>query len=175
MSSEALRTCLAGALAAAAPIAAAEVVAVSASGFQLAQRVDVSLPPAQAFDRFAAVGDWWSDDHTYSGQAHRMRIDLRPGGCWCETLPDRRGGVQHMQVVYVDRPRAMRFEGGLGPLQELGAHGAMTLSFAASGTGTKLTLAYRVAGFRAEGFANLAADVDRVRAEQLRRYADVDR
>jgi hypothetical protein len=41
MSIQTLRACLAGALLAAAPVATSEVVAVSAGGFQLAQRVDV--------------------------------------------------------------------------------------------------------------------------------------
>ncbi len=155
----------------AAPVAMAEVVAVSTGGFELTQSVDVPLPSAAAFERFVAIGDWWSDAHTYGGQARRLRIEARPGGCWCEALPGRRGGVEQMRVVHVDRPHVIRFAGRLGPLQELGAQGAMTVRFAADGVGTRVTPSYLVSGFRAAGVADLAPLVDAVLDEQLRRFA----
>jgi hypothetical protein len=76
-----------------------------------------------------------------------------------------------MRFVYVDRSRVIRSEGGLGPLQQLGAQGAMTVTFAAAVAGTRVTLSYRVSPFRPEGFADLAPLVDGVPDEQLRRLA----
>jgi transcription termination factor Rho len=53
-----------------------------------------------------------------------MSIDVRPGGCWCEGLPDG-GFVEHMRVVHA-RPRQMlRMVGALGPLQKVSVNGAM--------------------------------------------------
>ena len=153
--------------------ARADVVTADAHGFELRSSVETTLRPDAAFRRFLAVAKWWSDDHTYSGQARRLRIDARPGGCWCESLPGG-GGVQHMTVAYVDAPRALRFLGGLGPLQELAVQGAMTVTFKQQGSGTRVTLVYRVAGQRAGGFAELAPVVDSVLRTQLGRYAAQD-
>lgn len=158
------------AAATAAPRAAAEVLAVDAGGFELRQVVESRLAPADAFRRFAVLADWWSDAHTYSGQARNLSLDLRPGGCWCEQLAGQ-GGVEHMRVVYVDPGRAVRFSGGLGPLQELGVAGVMTVSFKAIDGGTRVTMVYRVGGRRTGGFADLAPLVDQVLATQFARFA----
>lgn len=146
----------------------AEVVVVDANGFELRQSVELPRKPDAAFQRFADIGAWWNGSHTYSGDARNLSLELRPGGCWCEKLAG--GGVQHMSVVYVDAPRAIRFSGGLGPLQELGIGGAMTVGFAPTPAGTRVTLVYRVGGYRKGGFADLAPIVDAVIAEQLARY-----
>ncbi len=150
--------------------ARAEVTDVGEQGFESRHVVQLPVKPEAAFARFAAISSWWNGDHTYSGKAENLTLDLKPGGCWCESLPGG-GGVQHMSVVYVDAPRALRFVGGLGPLQDLGAAGAMTVGFKPEGDGTRVTLVYRVGGYRKGGFAELAPLVDGVLAEQLKRYA----
>ena len=63
---------------------------------------------AAAVDR---IGDWWSSDHTISGDASRLRIDARPLGCFCEDLEDG-GGVVHLIVTFVNREVLVRLTGG---------------------------------------------------------------
>jgi uncharacterized protein YndB with AHSA1/START domain len=132
------------AVAAAAP-ARAEVVTAADARFVVKQAVTIAaLPPAVWHALTAGIGKWWSPDHTWSGDAANLSIDPRPGGCFCEKLPD--GGVRHMQVVYVKPPELLRFEGGLGPLQEQSLTGMMTWKLAVAGEGCALEVVYRVAG-----------------------------
>jgi hypothetical protein len=66
-------------------------------------------------------------------------------------------------VVYADPGKLLRFHGGLGPLHALAVSGAMTITFAAAGKGTRLTWEYRVSGPAALG---LADPVDQVLSSQ---------
>ena len=163
--------CDSGALIAAmlAEPAAAAVVFATPAGFEVRHEVTVSAPPERAFAAIVAVGRWWSDAHTYSGKAANLTIDPRPGGCFCETLAD--GGVEHMRVVYVDRGRALRLTGGLGPLQAEGVSGALTWTVAATDKGSKVSLSYVVGGYARGGMEPLAPLVDTVLGEQVARYA----
>ena len=149
----------------------AEVLSAGAGGFQLRHQVQTSLAPAEAYRRFLAIGQWWSDAHTYSGRAAGLSIDARPGGCWCEQLASG-GALRHMTAIYLDPDKALRFEGGLGPLQPMGASGVMKIAFkpAATGPGSAVTLVYNVSGYSAEGLAGIAPAVDQVLAEQLARF-----
>ena len=63
----------------------------------------------------ARSAQWWSKDHTYSGDAARMSLQLRPGGCFCETL-DGGGGIEHMRVTFVQPGERVVLTGSLGPL-----------------------------------------------------------
>lgn len=151
----------------------AEVLSAGAGGFQLRQQVSTALAPDAAYQRFLSIARWWSDAHTYSGRAAGLSIDARPGGCWCEQLANG-GALRHMTAIYLDPGKALRFEGGLGPLQPMGASGVMTIAFkpaAAGGQGTTVTLVYNVSGYSAEGLAGIAPAVDQVLAEQLTRFA----
>src|ERR1051325_2517996 len=77
----------------------ADVKDSGATGFTLVSSFTVKGSPADTFGKIVAVGDWWSSDHTYSGDAHNLSIDARAGGCWCEKLPKSGGSVAHMQVA----------------------------------------------------------------------------
>lgn len=151
--------------------AAAELGPALQGGFEV--RLIRELPttaPAEAY-RVAVrdLGRWWNPDHTYSGKAGNLSLVDRPGGCFCEKLAA--GGVQHMQVVYVERGRQLRMLGGLGPLQELAAQGALTWRFAPSGGGTRMTWTYRVAGLEPAAVGALSRVVDQVITEQADRLA----
>ncbi len=152
--------------------ARAEVLSAGPGGFQLRHQVSTALAPEAAYQRFLTIGRWWSDAHTYSGRAAGLSIDARPGGCWCEQLANG-GALRHMTAIYLDPGKALRFEGGLGPLQPMGASGVMTITFkpAATGQGTTVTLVYNVSGYAADGLAGIAPAVDQVLAEQLARFA----
>lgn len=150
--------------------ATADVVQVAPGGFSLREERIIHPPPAQAYAALLEIGKWWNPQHTYSGRAENLYIEARPGGCFCERLPDG-GGVLHMTVVNVQPAKLLRFSGALGPLQSLGVTGSLSWSFAAVPQGTKITLAYSVGGFLPQGFESVAPDVDRVLREQLERLA----
>src|SRR6476469_8672013 len=133
------------AVAAASP-ASAEIVSASANGLEVRRTVEVAMPPAAAFARFGKVGTWWSGDHTYSGEAGNLSLSLRPGGCWCEKLPNG-GGVEHMRVAYVEPGDRVVLTGALGPLLYLATTGVMDVQFKPTAKGTQVTFDYRAAGF----------------------------
>lgn len=154
----------------ASPAGWAEVTASGPSGFSL--KTEVSLPgkPETAFASFLRVGQWWSDEHTYSGKATNMTLAAEPNGCFCERLPQG-GFVKHMEVLYSAPGQALRLGGGLGPLQQMGATGVMTLIFKPEGDQVRLIMTYGVSGFAGDiGFAGIAPLVDRVLTEQLTRF-----
>jgi len=160
---------LALALAALAPGgASAEVVDSSAGGFTVRIVQQIAAAPAEVFRRFVEVGGWWSPQHTFSGDARNLSLEAKPGGCFCEKLPEG-GGVRHMVVVNVVPGKTLVLSGALGPLQSLAATGTMTVQFAPDGAATRLTLTYSVAGYLPAGMNTWAAPVDGVLAEQIAR------
>jgi uncharacterized protein YndB with AHSA1/START domain len=150
--------------------AAAEVVGSSANGFELRQTVDLPVAPRAAFAAFAQIPRWWDADHTYSGKAANLSLALRPGGCFCEQLPQG-GGVEHMRVAYLAPGERLVMTGSLGPLLYEATSGVMDVQVERRPGGSRLTLNYKVAGFANGGAAKLAPLVDRVLAGQLQRYA----
>lgn len=148
--------------------ASAEVVDVGPSGFSVRVAADVkALPPAVFRALTDEVGRWWNADHSYSGNAANLRIEPRPGGCFCESMPN--GGVQHMVVTHVMAPTTLVLRGGLGPLGSMGIDGAMEWALRERDGRTRLELTYNVGGYTKGGFAALAPAVDGVLAEQVAR------
>jgi len=142
-----------------------EVVDAAAGGFTVSSSAEVAVAPEAAFRQLLDIGAWWSPDHTWSGDATNLSIDPRPGGCFCERLPG--GGVQHLEVVFVQPPTTLRLRGGLGPLQAMAVQGSMTWAIAPLESGARVTLTYTVVGYSPNGLEGLAPVVDRVLTEQL--------
>ncbi|HUG46157.1 MAG TPA: ATPase [Sphingomicrobium sp.] len=141
--------------------AAAEVVSSSAHGFALSHSAVVPLPPQDAIRAFAEVGRWWDGSHTYSGSASNLALTLQPGACLCERLPNG-GAVEHLRVVYVDPGKRLVLTGSLGPLLYEATTGVLDVQFRPLGTGSRVTLTYKVAGFATGGADQLAPAVDQV-------------
>lgn len=150
------------------PLAAkAEVVDSSPSGFTLENSALVAADADQVWHVLVGeVGRWWPADHTWWGDAGRLSIEARAGGCFCERNGDKQ--ARHLEVVFVDPGRVLRMTGGLGPLQGMGLHGALEFRLAAvEGGGTRITLWYRVGGYSPDDLSGFATVVDRVQAQQL--------
>jgi uncharacterized protein YndB with AHSA1/START domain len=146
----------------------AGAVEVSANGFLVRHEMNIAAPPAKVYDAVTAqVGAWWNAQHTYSGDATNLSIELRPGGCFCERLAN--GGVEHMRVVQWRQDRLLRLSGGLGPLQGSGVAGSMTWVLSPADNATRLELTYSVGGYIAGGFESIAPAVERVVGEQAAR------
>lgn len=140
------------------------------NGFVVRHEVHISTPRERVYNSLVDdVGQWWNPAHTYSGTAENLSIDARPGGCFCERLPDG-GGVEHLRVVYVAPNATLRMSGALGPLQGHGLAGSLTWTLkSGSGDSTELTLTYAVGGYMEGGFDQIAPAVEAVLAEQVER------
>jgi len=156
---------LSGALAAGAHAA---VDGAGASGFSVSEAAHIAAAPDKVYAALIVPSRWWSSAHTFSHDAANLSLDARAGGCWCETLAGG-GSVQHMTVVYIAPGHALRLRGALGPLQAMGADGALSFALKPGHDGTDVTLTYAVGGYSKEGFSELAGIVDGVLGEQLQR------
>lgn len=151
--------------------ASADVLAASREGFSLRVVTTTRASPAQAYEAFVRIGEWWHPDHTYFGSAENLSLDTRPGGAFLETSPSG-AWVKHLELVYANPGKGIRLLGGLGPLQAMGLDGALTVQFEAiEGGGTTMTMLYNVSGFTNTGLETLAPIVDRVQTEQMQRHA----
>jgi hypothetical protein len=150
--------------------ACAEVVSASSNGFEVRQTVRLVAPPKVAFDAFRNIGAWWDPEHTYSGDAANLSLNLVPGGCFCERIPKGGGGVEHMRVTYVDPGKHVVLTGSLGPLLYEATTGVMDVQVKTIAGGSEITLDYKVAGFANGGADKLAVAVDGVLAGQMKRF-----
>jgi len=149
--------------------AAAEVKSASASAFEIESSVEAAVSSAEAYAALGRVSDWWNPEHSYSGKAQNLRLDLRAGGCFCETT-DGGGTIEHMRVVYAQPGKLLRLQGALGPLQAQAVTGTFTWTFEPlAGGGTRISQTYLASGHFKGGADKLAPIVDRVLSEQLQR------
>jgi uncharacterized protein YndB with AHSA1/START domain len=146
--------------------ASADVVDRSAAGFTLKTTVPIAAPGESVYRALVDVGSWWSNDHSYSGDASNMSIVPQPGGCFCEKLANG-GGVEHGRVVSVTPGTLLRLTSALGPLQQLGVSGSLTWQIASSAQDSTLTMTYSVGGYVPGGLDKLADVVDGVLSEQV--------
>jgi uncharacterized protein YndB with AHSA1/START domain len=163
-----MNVAIACAVAALAAPALAETSKVTPSGFVSAFQDALNLAPDAVWQAIAQLPRWWGDEHTWSGKAANMQLDLYAGGCWCERWSDGQA-VMHGQVVLVQPGKLLRLYAQLGPLQELATSGVLTFTVGASEGRTQLRMSYRVAGSPEAALDKLAPLVDRVMADQFAR------
>ncbi len=163
-----MRSLFVGTLLLAATPASAEVVSASPHGFELRHSINLVVPQPRAYAAIGQVQSWWSKDHTYSGDASRLSLQLRPGGCFCERLDDG-GGVEHLRVTFIEPGERVVLTGGLGPLLFEATTGVMDFKVERIAGGSRITMNYRAAGFARGNAPELAPAVDKVLAEQMKR------
>jgi uncharacterized protein YndB with AHSA1/START domain len=164
-----MRRYLLGALALLPAASAQSSPQITATGFLVNLEATVNAPRAKVYDVLVGqVGSWWNPEHTYSHDAKNLSIDPRPGGCFCEKLPNG-GGVEHLRVVYVAPREVLRLSGGLGPLQASGLAGSMTWKLTGGAENTRVELSYSVGGFIQGGFEKIAPAVESMLNDQLNR------
>lgn len=121
-------------------------------------------------------GGWWSDSHTWSGDAANLSIVPQAGGCFCERLPgedgagggfELEGSARHAVVIQAFPLKVLRLRGGLGPLQGEPATGVLTMTLKAVDGGTRVLWEYNVGGPMRYKPAEIAPAVDKVLSEQL--------
>jgi len=164
-----MRVLVIGSALLAATPASAEVVSAAPYGFEVQETVNLVVPQASAYAAFGQIGQWWNKEHTYSGDAARMSLQLRPGGCFCEPL-EGGGGIEHMRVTYLKPGEQIVLTGSLGPLLYQATTGVMDVRFERIAGGTRVTMNYRAAGFAKGDGDKMAPLVDQVLADQMKRY-----
>lgn len=123
----ALMIAAAALFAAAATPTAAQVVERHADGFTLRYTETTPVGRGDVAMAIQAVGAWWDGDHTYSGVASNMTLDLRVGGCLCETMPDG-STFEHGRVTTFDDDQLV-LEAPLGPLKGRATRATLTFDW----------------------------------------------
>jgi uncharacterized protein YndB with AHSA1/START domain len=148
----------------------AKVVDQSEAGFTVAHTAQVAATPADVWKMLRMPQNWWSKDHSWSGDAANFWLDSQAGGCFCEKLPDSGAGVgsvQHARVLFSKPGQMLRLSGAFGPLQGEAANGTLTIQIKATPTGSALRFDYVVGGYMRFKTADIAPAVDKVIGEQL--------
>ena len=148
--------------------ALSDVTDSASNGFTTVHEVTIDAVRAEVWVAALNIGQWWSDDHTISGDAGRMTIDARAQGCFCESLGSG-AGVVHLTVTSVNPTVWLRLSGGLGPLGLMGVSGNMNWDFEDTAAGTAVRFTYAVGGYRPGGLDEIAGGVDYVIGEALAR------
>ncbi len=151
-------------------LANAEVKDAGADHFVLSYSKTLDVAPAKAYAAIASVERWWNGQHTFSGDASNLGMKAEAGSCFCEQWKD--NTVEHARVIMVIRDQAFRMAGAFGPLQGMAVNAVLSIGTRAEGSGTLLTMVYRVNGVAGSALDKLAPDVDQVIGEQFARLAN---
>ena len=147
----------------------ATVLDADHNGFAVTHKTSISADRMAVYKAaIENIGEWWSSDHTVSGDAANLYFDARLQGCFCESL-GQGAGLVHMTVTFVNPGGMMRLTGGLGPLGLMGVAGNMTWEFDDSEEGTTVTLNYAGGGYMPGGLDSIASAVDGVLIEAMTR------
>ncbi len=166
----------ASAMALAAVPAAAEVVDQDENGFITRDVAEVEADPKETWLALISPAKFWNSAHSWSGDAANMRLTPQAGGCFCEKIPEDpdptkislEGSVEHMRVIHAFPEKALRMQGGLGPLQSEPVTGVLTIALSPTEAGgTRIVWEYNVAGRMRYETDVIAKAVDGVMSEQL--------
>ena len=162
------------AVASAAPLQA-EVVSTTPNGFVTRATAQIAAPPMAVWLALTKPADWWTDEHTWSGNAANLTLTPQAGGCFCETIPGgdagnasaMDGSARHATVVQAFPLRVLRMRGGLGPLQGEPAEGVLTITLKEIPGGTRVLWEYNVGGPMRFEIPMISSAVDQVMSQQL--------
>jgi uncharacterized protein YndB with AHSA1/START domain len=151
---------------------AAEVMESGEHGFTVSHTITAKAEAFVVYRTMTShIDQWWNPDHSWSGDAANLYMEVEQGGCFCERLPNG-GHVEHLRIIYFSPGEELRFEGALGPLQTMPVQGRMIWKIEAAETGSKVTFTYMVFGHPQGGLAGIAPAVDGVIGEQLTRLGE---
>jgi uncharacterized protein YndB with AHSA1/START domain len=150
--------------------AAAKLIDQSDAGFTAAHSARVAATPEDVWKMLRAPQNWWSKDHSWSGDAANFWMDAQAGGCFCEKLPDGEGAmgsVQHARIIFAKPAEMLRLSGALGPLQGEAVTGTLTIQIKLIDGGSLIRFDYVVGGYMRFKVADIAPAVDGVIGQQL--------
>ena len=152
--------------------ARAEVVTSSAEFYQLKQQAESTLPPEQLWLRLIEPNTWWHPDHTYSGDAENLSLDIQAGGYWREDWAQ--GSVMHGQVLQITTNKQLRLNAPFGPLLEKAVNVVWTITITASEKGSTVVFDEVANGSKYSELDKLAPAVDFVKTEAIKRLVQAD-
>lgn len=154
-------------LALAAPPLSAEVSNLSEQGFTVRHSIETAAEPFVAYRTMTShIDQWWSKDHSWSGDAANLYMKVERNGCFCEKLPGG-GDVEHLRLIFFSPGNELRFDGALGPLQAMAVQGRMLWKIEDHEEGSTITFTYHVFGHPEGGLLSIAPAVDGVIGQQL--------
>lgn len=149
--------------------ASAKVVQAGSDGFVVSQSGDVRASPEAVWAALTHPERWWNKAHSWTGNAQNFSMTLKPGGCFCETLPDQ-GFAEHSRIILFQPNKLLRLSGAFGPLQGEALVGTLTVRITPGKEGASVVaFEYVVGGYSRLSLTELAPAVDGVIAEQHRR------
>lgn len=151
-------------------VVVAKTESVSPSGFKVMHEVATTANPAAVWKALGHIGHWWDPQHTWSGDARNMDIDLKAGGCFCESWRDQ--SVEHARVLWAHKNQRLRLLGAFGPLQEWGVSAVAEFVIKPTDSGSTIAFTYNVSGDARFKLDGVAAMVDQVLATQVQRLAN---
>jgi cell division septation protein DedD len=154
---------------------AAEVTRSTDISFVSRHEVVVKADAKAVWLALITPADWWSKDHTWSGDSANLMLTPQAGGCFCETIPEvdepgrftLQGSVEHMRVVQAYPEAALRMVGALGPLQSEPVTGVLTIVISKVDKGTRIVWEYNVGGPMRYDVPVISKAVDGVMGVQL--------
>lgn len=165
---------IAAGLALAAP-AAAEVTSTTGNSFVSRHEVTVKATPKEVWLALISPSEWWTSEHTWSGDSKNLTLMPKAGGCFCETIPEvdepgrftLEGSVEHMRVVQAYPESALRMVGALGPLQSEPVNGVLTIAISTTPKGTRIVWEYNVGAAMRYEVPVISKAVDGVMGAQI--------
>ena len=145
----------------------ADVIAASADHYTLRHEAVSPLPPDAMWNRLVHPETWWSPEHSYSGDAANLSLDLRVAGLWKEEWDG--GSVAHGTVLYIHSGKQLRLAAPFGPLQSMAVNVVWTITIQPDGSGSKVIFDEVANGSDASNLDKMAGAVDGVKAEAIRR------
>ena len=149
----------------------AEIVSASDTHFVLRHEATSALSAGGLWQRLIQPATWWHPDHTYSGSAENLSLDVKAGGAWREVWAE--GSVIHGTVLLVKNGETLRLNAPFGPLQGLGAYTIWTITISPEGEGSKVVFDEVSNGPPSANMAETAAAVDFVKTEAIRRLTQL--
>ena len=143
------------------------VIKSAPDGFVSDSSAVIGVKPARMWRALTNWSNWWDKAHSYSGKAEAIHLDPRGGGLLLERWD--KNSVKHAVVLSAVAPSSLRMSGGFGQLQALPVNAILEFSLRGEGSGSRLTMTYRVAGTAANNLDTLAVPVDSVMSEGFSR------
>ena len=143
------------------------VIKSAPDGFVSDSSAVIGVKPARMWRALTNWSNWWDKAHSYSVKAEAIHLDPRGGGLLLERWD--KNSVKHAVVLSAVAPSSLRMSGGFGPLQALPVNAILDFSLRGEGSGTRLTMTYRVAGTAANNLDTLAVPEDNVMSEGFSR------
>lgn len=146
-------------------------------GFHVRLATTDSETRAVVWQQLLAWHAWWSDDHSWSGDAANFLLVATPGGCWCEKWGE--NFAVHSTVVGLSEQELLLLNGAFGPLREMGVSSSFKITLADAqiqdgASRTRLIFDLQISGRQAQRLDILAPVVAGVLQQQLARLVTLE-